>query len=221
MINLLTCNLNFIRKLCLVFLIVAFLAVESFGQKGEKLTRYFGEPILTDSLSTVFFPARYNQDVFSSDKVTVWGDYYANIVVYDFKTDTYRKLFETDTYIEAFKRTTNHRYGYENQDKFTNITRKWVFMVVLYKDYNNSGKINSSDPSVLFITTTRGENLKPLTDGTESVVSLEIYESQGFGLVKFQRDSNNDKSFNGADKDFYYKKISLNDLSFGKEIEVK
>ena len=183
------------------------------------MARYFGEPILTDTLSTIFLPTRYNNEFLSTNKIAFWGDYYANIVVYNFKLDTYRKLFGADTYIEAFLGGNNYRYGSMTRDKIKNITTKWVFLLVKSKDYNDSERIDEQDPSTLFVTTLNGENLKALTDANEDVVSFEIFNDQGFGLLKIVRDRDMDKSF--KKESIYLKKIDLNDLSFGKEIELK
>src|SRR5258706_13766236 len=75
---------------------LTILTADGQSQKGPD--RYFGEPVLTDTLSTLFIPTRYNNDFFSSNKIAFWGDYYANIVVYNYKTDSYKKLFDKDTF---------------------------------------------------------------------------------------------------------------------------
>jgi len=205
------------KKATLTFTLTIFWTV-GICQK-DKMARYFGEPILTDTLSTIFLPTRYNNEFLSTNKIAFWGDYYANIIVYNFKLDTYRKLFGTDTYIEAFLGGNNYRYGSMTRDKIKNITTKWVFLLVKSKDYNDSERIDEQDPSTLFVTTLNGENLKALTDANEDVVSFEIFNDQGFGLLKIVRDRDMDKSF--KKESIYLKKIDLNDLSFGKEIELK
>ena len=195
-------------------------ATDGLCQKGP--ARYFGEPILTDSLSTLFIPTRYNEEFFSSNKIAFWGDYYANIVAYNFHTDTYKKIFDKDTFIESF-RNNNYSYPYASRttDKTKNITERWIFLLVKPKDTNSSGRIDERDPSVLFAISPNGQNLKQLTDDTENIVSFDNFEKQGFLLIKIQRDSDNDKSFKADDKEFYFKKVNLTDLSLGKEIEIK
>ena len=140
--------------------------------------------------------------------------------MYNFKTDTYNKLFENDTFIESF---TNNSYGYSSRanDKIKNITSTWIFILVKTKDTNNSGRIDEKDPSILFAVSKDGHLLKQLTDELENVVSFDNFDNQGFVLIKIQRDSNNDKSFKTEDKDIYFKKVNLTDLSFGKGIEIK
>lgn len=194
------------------------MTTDGLCQKGP--ARYFGEPILTDSLSTLFIPTRYNEEFLSSNKIAFWGDYYANIVAYNFQTDTYKKIFNKDTFIESL-RNNNYSYGTRTTDKIKNITRKWIFLLVKPKDTNNSGRVDEKDPSVLFAVSPDGQTLKQLTDESENVVSFDNFEKQGFLLIKIQRDSDNDKSFKAEDKEFYFKKVNLTDLIPGKGIEIK
>src|SRR6188508_2192333 len=70
------------------------------GQTSDKTGRYFSEAIITDSASTIMFPTTYGREYFTSNKMMTWGDYYANIIVYDYKADTYQKLFAEDVFIE-------------------------------------------------------------------------------------------------------------------------
>jgi hypothetical protein len=189
-------------------------------QKGS--ARYFGEPILTDSTSTMFIPIKYNEVFLASNKIALWGDYYANIVAYNFQTDTYKKIFDKETFIESIK---NNNYGFSyaprTSDKIKNITKSWIFILVKTKDTNNNGRIDERDPSVLFAISADGQTLKQLTDETENVVSFENFEKQGLILIKIQRDSDNDKSFKAEDKEYYFKKVNLTDLTLGKGIEIK
>lgn len=200
-----------------VLLGLSIVTTDGLCQKGP--TRYFGEPILTDSLSTLFIPTRYNEEFLSSNKIAYWGDYYANIVAYNYHTDTYRKLFDKDTFIESLR---NSNFSSTRAtDRIKNITKKWIFLLVKPKDANNSGRIDQKDPSVLFAVSTDGQTLKQLTDETENIVSFDNFEKQGFLLLKIQRDSDNDKSFKTEDKEFYFKKVNLIDLTLGKGIEIK
>ncbi|MEJ7643773.1 MAG: hypothetical protein WKF87_04210 [Chryseolinea sp.] len=207
------------KKLVTTLLIgLTILTTDGLCQKGA--ARYFGEPILTDSLSTLFIPTRYNGEFLSSNKIAFWGDYYANIVAYNFQTDTYRKIFDKDTFIESL-RNNNYSYGTRTTDKIKNITSKWIFLLVKPRDTNNSGRVDEKDPTVLIAVSPDGQTLKQLTDETENVVSFDNFEKQGILLIKIQRDSDNNKSFKTEDKKFYFKKVNLTDLTLGKGIEVK
>jgi hypothetical protein len=191
----------------------------SFAQKSE--VRTFHSPVMTDSSSTLFFPIRYSEAVFSSHKIAFWGDYYANVLIYDFQKDTYKKLFENDTYIQGWAYERQNYYNRDRNDKPLNLTSSWFFFLVKNKDLNKSGRIDEHDPSILYVTDKKGQNLRALTNETENVVGFEVFEAQGFALIRIQRDANADNSYKVEDRDFYYKKINLSDLSFGKNIEIK
>jgi hypothetical protein len=94
-------------------------------------------------------------------------------------------------------------------------------MLVKHRDYNESGRVDEKDPSMLFASTIKGDSLKQLTASSENVVSFKIYEKQGFALIRVQRDSDGDGYFKEADKVYYLRKISLQNLSLGKPIEIK
>ena len=204
----------------LLFIVVsAFVMVSIDGIcQSQKVSRYFSDPVMVDSASTIFFPTRYNEEFFSDNKIAAWGSYYSNIVVYDFKSDVYRRLFDKDTFIESFKGVGN-LYDRRPQEKLKNIAANWVLLLVKNKDNNNNGRVDERDPSSLFVVTNRGENLRQLTDETINVVSFEVYEKQGFALIEFQDDTNHDKSF--KNEAFYYRKLNLDDLTFGKKIEIE
>lgn len=208
------------KPICITILIASFglifHATPGLSQKGPN--RYFAEPMLVDSLTTFFMPTRYNEDFLSANKIAFWGDYYANIVVYNYKTDSYKKLFEQDTFIEPFRPTS--AYAPANE-RIRNLTKNSVFLLVKTKDTNGSGRIDEKDPTVLFAVSPNGENLKQLTYETEHVVSFDLYEKLGFILVKIQKVSDGDRSFKNEDREYCYKKISLTDLTVGKAIELK
>ena len=77
-----------------------------------------------------------------------------------------------------------------------------------------------NDPSVLFVSNTKGENLKPLTDPDEDVVAIDFFEKAGFALIKVERSVAQVKFSKNNVEAYYYRKVDLKDLSVGKAIEV-
>ena len=205
------------KTLPLLFGLTLIIA-DGLCQKGP--ARFFGDAILTDTLSTLFIPTRYNEEFLSSNKIALWGDYYANIIIYNFHTDTYKKMFDKDTFIEPLGRT-SYGTAARTNGQVKNITSKWVFLLVKTTDTNNNGRIDEKDPSILFAVSLDGLSLKQLTDESENAVSFDTFAKQSFVLVKIQRDSNKDKSFKTEDKEFYFRKVDLTDLTLGKVIEIE
>lgn len=206
------------KKITLFILLSLFVLVQQGMCQRGKGVKYVGEAIMTDSSSTLFIPILYHEDLLSSNKLAVGNDYYANFLVYNFVTDSYKKLFESDTFIESFKGNTSFRLFGAQETKQNNRTRDLVFLLVKANDYNGNGRVDENDPTVLYITTVKGENLKRITEENENVVSVQLFEEQGFALIRFQRDTNGDKSFKWEDREFYFRKINLTDLTLGKKI---
>jgi hypothetical protein len=202
----------------LIILFMSCFLIGSQCQRSDKLPRYFGDAIWTDSTSTLFIPVLYSEGLASTNKIAAWGDYYANLVVYNFQQDSYKKLFAKDTYITGFHETPF--YDGHRSNRSNNITSKWIFMLVKHSDYNESGRVDSKDPAILFACTLKGDSLKQITNDAENVISFKIHEKQGFALLRLQRDSDGDGYFKEEDKEFYFRKISLTDLSLGKPIEL-
>lgn len=201
--------------LCSFFTLTVFYAV---GQKSSKTAQSFDDPIVVDSSSTIIIPTRYNEYFLSSNKISLWGNFYANIIFYDFRTDSYKKLFENDTYIMGFN-TTN--YYYDRRPKNQNLTSKTILYKVKNVDHNKSGRIGNNDPAILYISDIHGNNLKALTTENENVVGIDLFEKQNFALIKIQRDLDNDGDFEAEDEDFYFIKLDLTTLAFGNKIETK
>jgi hypothetical protein len=204
------------RQLLSITLMLTICA--AYAQKS-KLAYYFDDPIVVDSASTIIIPTRYNSDFLSSNKIALWGDFYANIIFYNFTSDTYKRLFDQDTYIVGYK--TYYYYYREEPKQPENITSKWLFYRVKNVDRNKSGRIDNDDPAILYVTDLHGGNLKSLTTENENVLSIDIFEKQNFALIKIQRDQDNDGDFENSDKDFYYVKLDLTTMSFGNKIEAK
>jgi hypothetical protein len=198
-------------------LLVAF--VSCHAQEGKKNTREFSSPIITDSTSTLFIPVTYPFTLFSSNKSIAVSDYNcANFIVYDFKADTYRKLFEKDAYIRSF--FTEYYYSPKGHRHTSQTSKQWIFYMVKDHDFNGNEKINNADPSILYVSNRKGEELRALTVREENVVSLELFEKNGFAMVKIQRDVDKNRKFTDEDHNYYFVKIDLVTLEVGKKIEM-
>ena len=206
---------------CCLYSSILFLisCLDVFGQSGGKIqSRAFDEPWITDSASTMLIPYRYDARLFSSNKMATSGDYYANFIVYDFKSDNYRTLFPADTYIKILEGYSYYSRGEEKKNSFS---ADWIFYLVKSDDYNGNNKIDEQDPFVLYVSNRQGGNLRAITKASENVVSFTIFEKLGFVLLKIQRDENQNKDFEPNDNDRYLVKLSLLNLSFGNKIEAR
>lgn len=191
----------------------------AFGQRYTKGENSLGNPILTDSASTLFIPILYNEALLSSNKIAAWGGYYANLVVYNFITDSYKNLFPADTYVQIARLAGGIKHTYSTTNT-TLVRVNRIFLFVKETDTNKSDRIDENDASILYTVTPTGENLQALTTGKDNVVSIEVYDHAAFALVQFQRDINQDGNFNFKDTEYYYRKLDLKTLKWGKEIKI-
>ena len=196
------------------------LYASSFCQSGKHTTRYMSEAIFADSASSLMLPVLYNSELLSDNKLATFDEYYANIVFYNFKTDSSRRLFQKDTFIRSFTYYNTYSYPEKTQRKNDTMTDKWIFYFVKMTDYDKNGRVDGNDPSVLYVSDKQGDHLIPLTKSDENAISINIYHKQGFALVKMQRDFNHDRNFKNSDKDYYYFRIDLNSLQMGNNIEI-
>ena len=204
----------------LIFSTIILVSLQISAQTSSKMTRDFGRPIITDSASTIIIPTVYDVPLFTSNKLALWGNFYSNIIFYNFKTDSSKKLFPNDVYIVSFDKSDYYSYN-SNKKPETNISSNWIFYRVMNFDRNKNNKIDGDDPAILYVSGTHGENIKPLTSQDENVVDFQIYERQNIAMLKVQRDLNGDGDFTAKDTDYYYVKLDLTTLTFGQKIELK
>lgn len=181
----------------------------SYGQK--KSVRFFDNPILADSGTTIMIPTRYDADFLATNKITIFADFYANILFYDIKTETIKKLFGYDTYISGFPANMEEKH----------ISDNWIFYLVKNSDRNNNGKIDSNDPTILYVTDRQGGRVTQITAADENVISFHLFNKQNLLLIKMQQDSDKDLDFETSDNDFYLTKLDLKTLTIGKKLEAK
>ncbi len=201
-------------------LLIIFLAVSVLtqAQRSYKNENSLGSPILTDSASTLFIPVLYNEQLLSSNKLAVWGSYYANLIVYNFVTDTSKKLFEGETFVKFARDDDSYSYGQHKSVPLVQANR--IFLLVKQTDTNGSGRIDEQDASVLYTISPTGENLQALSTGKDHVMDIQIFAHAHFALVTLQRDSNRDGVFNHKDQ-YYYRKLDLKKLQWGREIKLE
>jgi hypothetical protein len=207
-----------IAKLVILTFVLTYYWRSAQAQESSKFPLYVGEPIMADTASTLFIPVLYNPKLFSSNKLGLLNNYYANIIFYNFITDSSKKVFDKDTYIENF-------VTYNNYDERKRVNRNITSSCILYKvynvDYDKNRRVDHNDPAILYISDKEGNNLKALTTPNENVASIEIFDKQNFALIKMQRDVDNDHDFEIEDKDYYLVKVDLKTLTLGNKIELK
>ena len=177
----------------------------------EKVTYRFDQAIVVDSASTLLLPMRQDGDLLSGGKLMLGNEGYSNIVFYNFVTDSYQRLFVDDVQILSVR----------GNNLLKSARNKRLFYLVKDKDFNRNTRIDTKDPSILYVSDLQGKNLKALTTENEHVLQVDMYDAQGFALLHIQLDADNDGSYESEDKSFYCVKLDLSTLTLGKPIEAK
>jgi hypothetical protein len=211
-------TINIKMKKIIIALLLSILTVHQLAAQNNSQKFDFENPIMVDSTSTIVIPISYNSNYFSNSKIADWEDVYANLIFYNFATDSNKRLFENNTYILNIY---NRFETFYNKKPNKNFTKQHFFCRVKNVDYNNNGKIDEYDPAILYVCDIYGNNLRALTLPSENVESFEIFEKLNFAMIKIQRDANNDYNFKNSENDYYYVKLDLKTLTFGKKIEIK
>lgn len=196
------------------------MAVHAYPQ-NVKTNLFPGEGIMLDSGSVVMIPIQYQESPFSSNKMALWGGYWANLVLYDFVRDTSWSLFPESTFITKFESSPTSRYQAGVTRPMENLAGEFLFLLVKNVDRNQSGRVDDKDPVLLYCLKKTGKGLRLLSPPDEKVLGFQSFEKQGFILVKFQQDSNRDGDFDGDDHLVFLRKLDLKTLAWSNPIALE
>lgn len=205
----------------LLGLTLLILSITVYGQHKKKLPIFFTEPVIADSSSTVMIPVKYNSGTYLSGEPFWWTEYYSNIYFYNFKEDSVKTLFKEDTFIKSF---TNDYELFDRKvgaNRKGNISKKWIFYFVKQANLNQNSIEARYAPTVVFVSDKHGNGLMSVTPKDENAISLDIFDNQGFALIKMQRDSKKKHNFTVKNKDFYFIRVDLNTLTTGYIVEIR
>jgi hypothetical protein len=201
------------KYLTLIAIIVLF--TNGYGQSEVKLHKYFLSPVIIDSSSVVLIPIHYKPHVAWKQNL-LWDNHCSNILIFDTKTDSVKKLFKEDTFISRYNLVNYPRWQINN----SLYSSRWLFFFVKTSDYNKNGKLDPEDPYIIYVSDRNGDGLKPITPLDECALSIDISDEQGFAIIQMQRDSDHNNEFSYYDE-CYFVRLDLNTLTFGKKVEQK
>lgn len=140
-----------------------------------------------------------------------------NIFFYDPETEEKRFLFEGRMQIiESYKgHLLNSRYKGDTSERPLN--KEHMYYSVINEDYNRDKKLDSNDPSYLYMSRFDGTGLTRLTPESYDLQTYRYIEKSNIILATLTYDENKDGKFNNNDSEVLYK-IDLNDLSKSKEV---
>ncbi len=161
-----------------------------------------------------------DDDVYASKRASsreIW-----NIVFYNLRTHSSHLLFENLVpIINSFPEGSG--MNYINKMRLDTLAQDGeadfkLFYEVIVCDYNKNGQLDDDDPNYLFMSDPDGTNLQQISPDAIDVKGWK-FVNQEKNLVEIDGkiDSNNDKEFDGDDREFIYL-INLEELGKSREI---
>ncbi|GAB5522452.1 MAG: hypothetical protein Roseis2KO_03240 [Roseivirga sp.] len=201
------------------FLILLLISVgaSTFAQEYKVRRQSFDSYRELDSTSYLLIPIEWDNSPRVGDIKVAGAGKKQNIFFYDPETEVKRFLFEDRMQIiESYKgHLLNARYKGDTSKRPLN--KEHIYYSVINEDYNKDNKLDSDDPSYLYMSRFDGTELTRLTPEYYDLQSYRYIERSHIILATLRFDENKDGKFNNNDSQVLYK-IDLNDLGKSKEI---
>jgi len=179
------------------------------GQKSnlKNLKLDFNEPVFIDSSAVVMYPLTLeNNDEEDrglsssySSPATYW-----NIIFYNTATGRYHLLDDKRKMVIYSYDPKNSDTGSSSSSEFReggyNQVDNLLYYSITITDFNNDGKLNSDDPTYLFVSDKNGKNFKQVSPNNVNVSSWQTIKKTNKVLLQVTKDSNNDKEFTDKDE---------------------
>lgn len=168
-----------------------------------------------DSTNLLFVPIEWDSNGKLGDIKIVGNNKTKNIFFYDPITDYKKFLFDSDQQIiKQYKgHLLNRRYN--DDDIKRPLNKHDIYYKVIRDDYNGDKKLNSEDPTYLYVSKFDGSELTQLTPKFYHLKYYKYVERSNVILATLVVDENGDRKFNNNDYEVLYK-VDLSDLSKSK-----
>jgi hypothetical protein len=187
------------------------LTAEEQSANLAKLNLDFGQPVLIDSSVYVMYPLILeNND--ESERGIGSSSYggpttYWNIVFYNTENDEYHLLDENlKMVIYSYDPRNSDGGGSSSSSDLSdypengyNQVDRLLYYSITTTDFNKDGKLNSEDPSYLFISDKAGRHFKQISPDSMSVQSWQTIKGANKILMQLISDNNNDKKYTEED----------------------
>jgi hypothetical protein len=120
---------------------------------------------------------------------------YWNIIFLNTKTNEYHLLSERKMLIS------NYQFNSGNSSKIiVEDGGRFIFYSIITDDYNLDMKLNSFDPSYLFMSDRAGNNFRQISPPAANLLNWQFIEVSGKIIMTVQKDRNADKTFDAKDE---------------------
>jgi hypothetical protein len=183
--------------------------------KLDKIKLDFNQPVLIDSSDYVMYPLtleHIEESTGSYSSNSYGSTTYWNILFYNTVNGEYHLLNDSIKMVIYSYNSRNERgselsssASFNDKDFFEggyNQVGRLLYFSITTTDFNKDGKLNSTDPSYLFIADKAGKHFKQISPDGLDVRSWECISGANKILLMVTKDSNNDKIFSDKDESF-------------------
>jgi hypothetical protein len=117
---------------------------------------------------------------------------YWNIIFLNSHTNEYHLLGDGKILINSF--------DFQPSTHDSAVNGKYIFYSIVKDDYNSDGELTGEDPSYLFISDKKGNNLRQISPANCHVQHWYFIKSVNKLLLIVKKDSDNNKKFDNADE---------------------
>jgi len=166
------------------------------------------DPILIQDSIYIIYPlilghveiekSSYDYGSGSRDRIT----FYSNLIFLNTTTNAYHLLDEDNTMVIKFNAIPmeNSKPDDPSSQIHFNKFDKWLYYSVTVDDFNGDGKLDSSDPSYLFISDKSGKDFKQISPKDVDIRNWRLIKGTNKIIMEGKKDSNNNKIFDSEDE---------------------
>lgn len=205
---------------CYKIIVLSVVILVSMVVSGGYHYQGFDKPFITDSASTIMIPIYNEGSSYRSLKIS-YESPYSDLLVYNFKNKKQRKLFNRFTQIQRIYGVPNRKIPMTNSSNRVESfpESKWILLFVKENDTNKDNHLDQYDPMVIYACKKDGSGLRKITNEKINALDVEVFESQGFYLIKIQFDVNHDHEFSKEDIEFGYLRVDHESLMVTDTLE--
>ena len=171
------------------------------------LKLHFNQPVSVDSSAVVMYPLTLDKNDEEdrglgssySNPATYW-----NIVFYNTATGQSHLLDDRRKMVICSYTPSNSNAGSSpeqgSRESGHNQVDKFLYYSIIITDFNKDGRLNSDDPTYLFVSDKNGENLKQVSPTNLNVSSWQTIKATNRILLQVTKDSNGDGQFTDKDE---------------------
>jgi len=196
------------KTIKLLLVMVAFtLPIVSFSQVQNRNGKNYEQPVQVDSTDYYLIPKLVDKT--NRAKYGSGNNYYngygvvTDLYMYNSKTKSSKSLFGNKFCLISPIGYSYYRNYYGNTNAGTAILKNEILVSAKTTDINNDGIMDDDDPTYIYMTDLKGENLRQITPDNMTVISWSLSTDDKTILVILKKDTTGNKNCEDEDELLY------------------